>query len=213
MTRPKPAHKKLRDRTRTRAQVVQAARIVFARNGFEGAAMEQVAQEASVSKALIYHYFGDRDALFTEALEAEVMALRGQQAELKLRALAPVEAIRQLTLSTFDYFMENPQLVALLNAENRYEGAHIRGSAVMARAYDPLLDALEAIMARGRADGVFREGVTPMALYLSIAGPCFHYASNRHTLGAVFRRSFSAPEEIERRRTEIVDFVLHGLAA
>jgi TetR/AcrR family transcriptional regulator len=213
MTRPKPAKEKQRDRERTRARILMAARDVFARDGFDGAAMESVARDAGVSKGLIYHYFDNRELLFIEALEAEVTELRHRQADLELRTLDPVAAVERLTVATFDYFIENPRLISLLNAENRLEGQFIRRSKVLLTAYDTLIDALEDILKRGRAERKFRDGITPVALYLSIAGLCFHFSSNRYTLGAVFRRSFADPEETRRRRAEIVEFVLHGIAA
>ncbi|MGB3244103.1 MAG: TetR/AcrR family transcriptional regulator [Sulfitobacter sp.] len=213
MTLPKPAKEKQRDKVRTRARLLLAARCIFARNGFEGTSMESIAREAGVSKGLIYHYFNSRDALFIEALDAEVAGLRTRQADLELRALEPVQAIRRLTTATFDYFSENPRLISLLNEENRLEGRLIRRSDALTTAYDALIDALDDILQRGRAEGLFRSGITSLSLYLSIAGLCFHYSANRHTLGAVFRRSFSDPEEIEKRRAEIVDFVMHGVAA
>ncbi|WP_114287692.1 TetR/AcrR family transcriptional regulator [Candidatus Halocynthiibacter alkanivorans] len=49
-------------------QVVSGARIVFLRDGFEGASVDDIAREAAVSKATLYSYFPDKRALFMEAL-------------------------------------------------------------------------------------------------------------------------------------------------
>jgi AcrR family transcriptional regulator len=52
-----------------RAQVLDAARVVFARDGFAGASAAAVAREAGVTRGLVHHYFGSRRELFLGVLE------------------------------------------------------------------------------------------------------------------------------------------------
>jgi AcrR family transcriptional regulator len=52
-----------------RAQVLDAARVVFARDGFGGASTAAVAREAGVTRGLVHHYFGSRRELFLGVLE------------------------------------------------------------------------------------------------------------------------------------------------
>lgn len=47
-------------------QVLQGAREVFLRDGFEGASVDAIAREAGVSKATLYSYFADKRVLFME---------------------------------------------------------------------------------------------------------------------------------------------------
>jgi AcrR family transcriptional regulator len=47
-------------------QVVDGAREVFLRDGFEGASVDDIAREAGVSKATLYSYFPDKRLLFME---------------------------------------------------------------------------------------------------------------------------------------------------
>ena len=58
---------------RKMAQVIQGARTVFMRDGFEGASVDAIAKEAGVSKATLYSYFSDKKLLFLEVgrLECE----------------------------------------------------------------------------------------------------------------------------------------------
>lgn len=68
MTKTHPAIRK----GRKYAQVIEGARTVFLRDGFEGASVDDIAREAAVSKATLYSYFPDKRVLFLEiaALEA-----------------------------------------------------------------------------------------------------------------------------------------------
>ncbi|WP_230426457.1 TetR/AcrR family transcriptional regulator [Paragemmobacter aquarius] len=52
-------------------QVLDGARRIFLRDGFEGASVDDIAREAGVSKATLYSYFPDKRLLFTEVAKAE----------------------------------------------------------------------------------------------------------------------------------------------
>ncbi len=52
-------------------QVLEGARIVFMRDGFEGASVDDIAREAGVSKATLYSYFPDKRILFVEVAKQE----------------------------------------------------------------------------------------------------------------------------------------------
>ena len=52
-------------------QVLEGARAIFMRDGFEGASVDDIAREAGVSKATLYSYFPDKRLLFMEVAKAE----------------------------------------------------------------------------------------------------------------------------------------------
>jgi len=52
-------------------QVLDGARTVFMRDGFEGASVDDIAREAGVSKATLYSYFPDKRLLFMEVAKCE----------------------------------------------------------------------------------------------------------------------------------------------
>jgi AcrR family transcriptional regulator len=62
-------------------QVLEGARHVFLRDGFEGASVDDIAREAQVSKATLYSYFPDKRLLFSEVARIEC----NRQAEEALR--------------------------------------------------------------------------------------------------------------------------------
>jgi TetR/AcrR family transcriptional regulator, mexJK operon transcriptional repressor len=53
------------------AQVLEGARAIFMRDGFEGASVDEIAREAGVSKATLYSYFPDKRLLFMEVAKLE----------------------------------------------------------------------------------------------------------------------------------------------
>ncbi|WP_415182870.1 TetR/AcrR family transcriptional regulator [Phaeovulum sp.] len=52
-------------------QVLNGARLVFLRDGFDGASVDDIAREAGVSKATLYSYFPDKRLLFMEVAKTE----------------------------------------------------------------------------------------------------------------------------------------------
>ncbi|ONH23312.1 TetR family transcriptional regulator [Pseudofrankia asymbiotica] len=55
-----------------RAEILRAARMLFAERGFVGASIRSVAAEARVDPALVHHYFGTKEGLFRAALEMPI---------------------------------------------------------------------------------------------------------------------------------------------
>lgn len=53
----------------TRAQLLDAARIEFAERGYGGATVRRIAQRAGVDAAMVNHWFGGKDALFTASID------------------------------------------------------------------------------------------------------------------------------------------------
>src|SRR3990170_6936691 len=67
-------------RAETRANVLAAARPVFARRGLRGASLEEIAEEAGVSRGAVYYNFDDKEHLFL-ALLRERCRVRAERLE------------------------------------------------------------------------------------------------------------------------------------
>jgi TetR/AcrR family transcriptional regulator len=75
----------------------------------------------------------------------------------------------------------------------------------------PIIEMIRDTLERGTADGVFRRGLDPLHVYLSIAGTSYFYFANIHTLSRAFGRVLDSPEAIEERRAHIVDFCINAI--
>lgn len=53
-----------RDKSKKREMIVQGAAEVFAKEGYDGASMDQIAQVAGVSKKTVYNHFDNKENLF-----------------------------------------------------------------------------------------------------------------------------------------------------
>jgi TetR/AcrR family transcriptional regulator len=70
-----------------------------------------------------------------------------------------------------------------------------------------LVNVIADLLQRGVQQNVFRNGVDPVELYISIAGLGFFYMSNRHTLSTIFDEDLSAPQRLAQRGEHIVDML------
>lgn len=73
-------------------QVVDGARRIFLRDGFDGASVDDIAREAGVSKATLYAYFPDKRLLFTEICSSECRR-QTEAAEAEMDYSAPIDEI------------------------------------------------------------------------------------------------------------------------
>jgi TetR/AcrR family transcriptional regulator len=195
----------------TRQKLLVAARREFAEGGLAGARVDEIAARAGVNKQLVYHYFGDKDALYLAVLEWVYEEIRAHERALNLEGLPPQQAIRKLIESSFDHLAAHPDFIVLLNDENRAGARHVRGSRKLEAMHSPLVSMVGKILKQGVREGTFRRGINPVQLYISIAGLSYFYFSNTPTLSAIFGTDFSRPATRRARRKHVVDLVLQAL--
>jgi AcrR family transcriptional regulator len=200
-----------RDPDRTRARILEAATGEFARYGLGGARVDRIAARAKANKRMLYYYFGDKEGLFLAALEDRYAHIRNAERSLRLEHLDPRDAVRRLVEFTWDYFLEHPEFMTLLNSENLHKGRHVRRSRRVPEMHSHLVALLRTVLRRGEAQGLFRKGVDPVQLYISIAGEGYFYLSNRYTLSRIFDRDLMAPRALSGRARHITQMVLNAL--
>ena len=191
--------------------LLAAARSAFAERGLEGARVDDIARRAGVNKQLVYHYFGSKDGLYTAVLEQVYREIREREQALELDFYPAEEAMRRLVEFSFDYLAENPEFVALLSDENLQNARHLQDSARLEEMNRPIIDLIRSTLERGPRDGIFRRGLDPLHVYLSIAGMSFFYFGNVHTLSRAFSRDFRERSAVAERRAHVVDFVLNAI--
>jgi AcrR family transcriptional regulator len=74
--------------TTTKQKILDCAKVLFARDGYEGLSMRVLAKESGVGLSSIYHFFQDKDALLKELFKTVSHALRDDCAKLPQRSSA-----------------------------------------------------------------------------------------------------------------------------
>lgn len=154
----------------------------FVAKGFDGARVDQIAEECGLSKNLLYHYYGSKVGLFVAVLERMYETIRHEQDDFAINLGDPETALRELIAHTFSVFAKRPEFISLLNAANLHKAVHIKNSAKIRTLYSQLMKTIEEILEHGAAKGVFKKGIDPVYLYVALASLSYHYISNRYTL-------------------------------
>jgi AcrR family transcriptional regulator len=204
---PKP-EKRQRDAEATQARILAAAKKEFARNGLGGARIDEIAERAKANKRMIYHYFGNKEDLFRTVLEEAYLGIRAAEQKLDLQHLPAREALERFVRFTWEYYLKNPEFITLVNSENLHRARHLKKSERVGPAQRRLVSMVEEILTRGVAEGVFRPGIDPVQLNITIAAINYYYLTNRHTGTLLFERDMMAKEALEARIAFNIDTVM-----
>jgi len=199
------------DRERSRQEILTMAREEFAEHGLSGARVDAIAARTHTTKRMIYYYFGSKERLYLAVLEQAYGDIRAMEQKLDLQMLAPIEAVRRIVESTFDYDEAHADFIRLVSIENIHHGKYLAQSATLRDLNATALEALTAILRRGRAQGVFRSDIKAIDLHLMIGALCFFRVSNRYTFGTLFGCDLSERRLRARHKRMIVEAVIRML--
>ena len=192
----------------TRQRILHVATKEFAAKGYDGARVDDIMRDSNVSKNLIYHYFGSKEQLFIEVLETAYEGMHAHQTAWPIDMSSPVDGVRKLVQSTFNYWRNSPDFIGLLNSENFHKGRHLRKTKLTKAGYSGLLGNVANLLKEGERSGDFRDDVDPVELYVSISALAYHFLSNRYTLAYLLDRKLSTEQDVDARIAHIEDVVL-----
>ena len=208
---PASAPVRPRDAEKTKAAILRAARDEFCEEGFNGARVDAIAARAKANKRLLYHYFGNKEALYEAVLLDAYQEIRRGERELRISQYDPIEAVDRIIRFTFRHFLANPWFPRLLSVENLQNARFVKKIKDLDQIRSPIVGELQEIVKRGHAEGIFRTDVDPMQLYISIISLCYFYVSNMATLSVVFGKDLSQFALIQDREAQAVQMVVDYL--
>jgi AcrR family transcriptional regulator len=194
-----------------RAGIVAAAIDEFAARGFKGASMDAIAARTHTTRALINYYFGSKEKLYLAVLESVYAEIREAETKLDLDHLAPDDAVRRIVEFTYNYYLMHEGFVRLVVAENQARGRHLKKSKAMRTLNRPIIERLAGVIARGQAEGRFRDDADAVEIHKSIAALGMFNVTNQYTFGAIFQRDMGAKGDVGRRRAMVADLILSYL--
>ena len=127
-----------------RAQLLQVARQVFAEDGFHGAAMEQIAARAGVTKPVLYQHFESKKELYLGLLDEDMARLMTEIRFAIEGARSNRERIARATGAYFTFIDSNEGSFRLLFRETMGADPDFRSS--IERFRDELASAIAAVI-------------------------------------------------------------------
>jgi AcrR family transcriptional regulator len=199
---------RLNDAEETRNNILEIAAREFADKGLSGARIDEIAEKTNSSKRMIYYYFGGKDELYRAVLERSYGQIRAREDDANFETLPADTALIAHIEHTFDYHVNHPEFVRLVMNENIHHGAHIGHVEGLKERNKSVIASLKAIIDKGVADGIFRAGIDPVDLHMSVSALCFYNVSNRYTFASNFGVDMSSAKSLKKRRAQITEIVL-----
>jgi len=198
---------------RSKADILDVATSEFATNGYAGARVDAIAAHTRTTKRMIYYYFGSKERLYLAVLERAYAQIRQVEREVRVDELAPADALRRLAEATYVHHTTHPDFMRLVAIENIHRAEHLIRSETIAAENATAVGPLERVLARGVAEGRFRDDVDAIDVHMMISAfACFHVA-NRYTFAAIFGRDLLEPELQEPHRRLIGDMIVATVQA
>jgi TetR/AcrR family transcriptional regulator len=207
-TRKSPRKRLRRTAALSKEKILKAAIAEFALKGLDGARVDEVARRSGINKTLLYHHIGNKDRLFTAALEATYQTIRERQRDFLARKLDPETGVRELVHLLMSIWVEHPEYGKLLASENFHGGKHVKRSKLIGEMYQQLVDTLNNLLQRGVQQSLFRPAIDAIDLYISISSLSAYYVAHQHTLNALFHIDVMTPQRLRQRENHIVDMIL-----
>ena len=189
-----------------RRTILDAAVRVFARQGFHGCRVSDIADEAGVAYGLVYHYFASKDevldTLFLERWNVMLETIR----EVDAQDMPVREKLGVIASFIVDSYRHDPDLMKVIivevtRAANSFGQTHLQK---ITEAYEMIAGIVE----RAQADGAFKDTVTPR-----FAALAFYGAIEQVLSGWIFETLPRGDAEFEEAKTLVVETICGGLDA
>jgi AcrR family transcriptional regulator len=200
-------------RQASRDKILDRAEELFARRGFAGIGLAEVAEQVGLSKSSLFHHFASKAQLY-----AAVMAriLDRIEAEL-MRSLAegggPLRRLERWLDVVIDVLAAHPTYARLL-LRSLFEDDELTGALPEEQAVNATLErivgAAHRLLREGITQGAFRPVSVPHMVQSVIGLTVFHFASGEFGEEIIGRPLFSA-SEVRRRKQEVKALIRHGL--
>jgi len=139
---------------RRRRSILDAARVCFGRDGYAGATVARIAEEAGVSNGLLYQFFRNKDELLEvvlkEVVRDWVRALVPREDERE----HPARALEQMFRRSVEFCRSHPLLPALLSSDPSLQLQ--RMSVAAEGRLDAHRELIGSILEQGIAQGEFQ---------------------------------------------------------
>ena len=200
----------------SRDKILDVAEALFARRGYAGVGLREVAERSGLSKSALFHHFPGKVQLYCEVLHR---ALRRMEEHLRpaLDAAGRVpERLERWVDGLIDGLAEHPPVARLLlralveDESLPPEADDLPEAKAAERALASALAGIGSLIRAGVERGELRSVSAAHTIQTLVGATVYHFASGEIGEGLLGRPLLSA-EAVRRRRQEIKHFMRHGL--
>jgi TetR/AcrR family transcriptional regulator len=197
----------------SRDKILDAAEDLFARRGFAGIGMREVADVAGLGKSSLFHHFRSKAELYA-AVVGRILDLFDQRLTAALAAGGDPLARFDRWIDALIDTLADHRTAARLLLRSLFEDDELAGTSEEERRADRtikhMFSAVANLLREGMETGVFRLGNIPHTLQSLVGLTVYHFASGEFGDELVGQSLFSA-SEVRRRKQEVKALLHHGL--
>ena len=150
-----------------RQQIQEAARVFFSEKGFVGTTIEDIANKAELSPATIYQYFKDKDDLYAQLnIESLTALMKRVEKVSKNKKYNHEEKIHGFKNAMIWIFKSDPRLfknTLQFQLISDFKSLETEPLGKINGLYRSILSIIAEVYQEGVQDGVFKDGLHPMA--------------------------------------------------
>jgi AcrR family transcriptional regulator len=193
-------------------KILTAAAKEIQTKGIDGARISAIADDAGVTKQLVYHYFETKDQMYVAILESVAEGMRLTKNVDVYLNLHPEEAIRLIVDTIFTGFSKNPSYTVLALDQALHQGDHISDSNDFTSSMKSFIEEVfPLIVMRGQEQGLFRTGLDARITFWLIFNLVASSFLNSNIMKRITDVDFDSEKGLEIWRTSACDFILHAL--
>jgi TetR/AcrR family transcriptional regulator len=211
-----------RDAEVAREAILEAAKEVFAQEGFDGARIDTIADKAGYNKSLIFHYFGDKEGLYRTI----ITRLKGHILSEYMEPLTAftqcsdemsssrVRIFLELAVERYFAFLTRYPCNLRIMAWEAAEGWHtFMGEPVKElKIYKSSMICLADFLRRAQEAGLINQKLDVRLLMMNIANMCIMHFLSLPRYKYFFDEAVTGRQEsLAYVRQQIVELVLHGI--
>jgi AcrR family transcriptional regulator len=132
-----------REKPDVKAKILETSERLFARRGFEGVSIDEIAKEADINKSIIYYYFTNKEDLLVHIIQKHVGEFETVFQTLHIGQAGTVrETIREIVAQAVDYMSRHADIIKILLRETLM--AVPKAAIDIVKFIDPLWNRMEA---------------------------------------------------------------------
>lgn len=192
--------------------VLEAALELFVDKGFADTKMDDIADQAGVTKRQLTYHFGDKTNLYREAIRYGLERLHPSTEELRATSEIPVEAMRHVLSRVFDAYFDSPNSVRLVTAENLHPLLP-RGEYSRFFEQHPAVQEYDRILLLGRDLGAFRTDVSATDIHFIVASMCCFPTLGDPAFHGIYALPLTDEAMREKTKALVIDTIIGFLTS
>jgi TetR/AcrR family transcriptional regulator len=196
----------------SRDKILDTAEPLFARSGFAGVGLREVAERAGLGKSSLFYHFASKLKLYVAVIERVFEDFDARLAAGAAPGASPIDRLHAWTDAVVESLAAHPSWAILLVRSLFDDVVEGEDQGRIDELFGRIVARISAALEEGIRSGEIRSVSVPHTLQTLIAMSVFHFASGdlgKDLLGA----SVFDPAQVRLRREHIHDFVDQGLRA